>query len=261
MSFNKLEHCPRPNTRRKIVIRACSGDQAGDLIIGDRLVPIAPHPPSREHSARGSATGSSSVSSNHRADQAPLKASRPSMRVAPNPSVAQFPLGTNQPVVDNPVDPTRIAQAILQAMGNPSVGHATNFLAQPNLGPPQPDHAKFRAIILVLQPSIQGNSSYGTDIPTTAPANSITFALQRLGVDDPGLTEPYDESYLDGFADLPMKFLPEEFPNRFSAKGDPHLHITNYLLLVPAIRDRSVALKAMFAHSLTGDTKFYLRRK
>ncbi|ERN12813.1 hypothetical protein AMTR_s00180p00021750 [Amborella trichopoda] len=75
----------------------------------------------------------------------------------------------------------------------------------------------------------------------------------KIGVDDPTLIEPYDESYLDGFADLPMNFLQTEFCNRFSGKDDPHLHITSYILAMSAIRDRSVALKVMFTHSLTGD--------
>ncbi|ERN11853.1 hypothetical protein AMTR_s00020p00113210 [Amborella trichopoda] len=59
--------------------------------------------------------------------------------------------------------------------------------------------------------------------------------LQILGVDDLALIEPYDETYLDGFANLPMNFLPPEFRNHFGGKGDPRLHITIYILVVPAI--------------------------
>ncbi|ERN17982.1 hypothetical protein AMTR_s00046p00103820 [Amborella trichopoda] len=106
--------------------------------IGDPPIPVDPCPPSREHSARGSSTRSSSSRNSRRADQAPLRAAQPSVRLAIEPSMAQFPLGASQPEVDNLIDPARIAQAILQAIGNPSLGQAKNFSAQPNLGPPQP---------------------------------------------------------------------------------------------------------------------------
>ncbi|ERM98488.1 hypothetical protein AMTR_s00072p00171660 [Amborella trichopoda] len=59
---------------RIITVCAFIGGQASDLSIGDPLVPIAPHPPSREYSARGSTTKSSNVRNNRRADQAPLRA-------------------------------------------------------------------------------------------------------------------------------------------------------------------------------------------
>ncbi|ERM96901.1 hypothetical protein AMTR_s00074p00075240 [Amborella trichopoda] len=36
-------------------------------------------------------------------------------------------------------------------------------------------------------------------------------SLQKMGVDDPTLIGPYDEFYLDGFADLPMNFLSPKF--------------------------------------------------
>ncbi|ERN02574.1 hypothetical protein AMTR_s00087p00080550 [Amborella trichopoda] len=77
--------------------------------------------------------------------------------------------------------------------------------------------------------------------------------LQRLGVDDLALIEPYDESYLDGFAELQINFLPPEFGNHFNGKGNPRLHVTSYLLVVLTIRDRPVTLKAMFVHCLAGD--------
>ncbi|ERN02390.1 hypothetical protein AMTR_s00096p00102060 [Amborella trichopoda] len=63
----------------------------------------------------------------------------------------------------------------------------------------------------------------------------MLVALQRLGVDVPALTEPYDESYLDVFTNLLMNFLPLEFRNRFVGKGDLRLYITSYLLAVSAI--------------------------
>ncbi|ERN17963.1 hypothetical protein AMTR_s00046p00084060 [Amborella trichopoda] len=67
---------------------ALSGGQADDLSIGDPPIPIVPCRPSGEHSARGSATRSSSVRSNRRADHAPRRATQFSIRLVPNPSVA-----------------------------------------------------------------------------------------------------------------------------------------------------------------------------
>ncbi|ERN02573.1 hypothetical protein AMTR_s00087p00080500 [Amborella trichopoda] len=75
--------------------------------------------------------------------------------------MAQFPLGASQPMVDNTVDPGRIAQVVLQAIGNPSLGQAANFFAQPNLGSPStwssktrsgdgPEQAHFGTVVSVL---------------------------------------------------------------------------------------------------------------
>ncbi|ERM98833.1 hypothetical protein AMTR_s00093p00166840 [Amborella trichopoda] len=51
-----------------------------------------------------------------------------------------------------------------------------------------------------------------------------------------------------------MNFLLPKFCNRFKGKGEPLLHVTSYLLVVSAIRDKPVALIAMFVHSLTEDS-------
>ncbi|ERM96900.1 hypothetical protein AMTR_s00074p00075100 [Amborella trichopoda] len=89
---------------------------------GDPSIPVAPHPPTLENSGSGSATGSSSAHSSCRTDQAQLRASQISVRLAANLSMAQFSLGASQPVVENIVDLARIAQAVLQAIRNPSLG-------------------------------------------------------------------------------------------------------------------------------------------
>ncbi|ERM95506.1 hypothetical protein AMTR_s00151p00064440 [Amborella trichopoda] len=50
-----------------------------------------------------------------------------------------------------------------------------------------------------------------------------------------------------------MNFIPPDFQNRFNGKHFPQLHLTSYLLDVPVLHDKPVALKAMFIHSLVGD--------
>ncbi|ERN02391.1 hypothetical protein AMTR_s00096p00102130 [Amborella trichopoda] len=129
--LQQAEVLPPSRRRTQDRVSACGGGQAGDLSIGDPPVLITPRPPSRVHSTKGSATRSFNVCSSRGANQAPLRVAQPSIRLAPNPSVDKFPQGMSQQVVDNPVDSNRIAQAVLQAMGNPSLGHTTN--SQPNI--------------------------------------------------------------------------------------------------------------------------------
>ncbi|ERN04482.1 hypothetical protein AMTR_s00081p00023910 [Amborella trichopoda] len=110
------------------------------------------------------------------------------------------------------------------------------------------------------QPSTFGSNPWVSSAPVDMKYQSLErqmkvmrTTLQRLGLDNSALTETYDESCLNGFANLPMNFLPLEFQNRFNGKGDPQLHVTSYLLVLPAIRDKPIALKAMFVHSLARD--------
>ncbi|ERN08885.1 hypothetical protein AMTR_s00015p00213020 [Amborella trichopoda] len=78
-------------------------------------------------------------------------------------------------------------------------------------------------------------------------------SLQRRGVNDLTLMEPYDESYLDDLTDLPINFIPPDFRICFNGKGDTNLHMTSYLLAMPTLCDKPLALKVMFVHSITED--------
>ncbi|ERM94897.1 hypothetical protein AMTR_s00009p00147720 [Amborella trichopoda] len=77
-------------------------------------------------------------------------------------------------------------------------------------------------------------------------------ASRRLKVHDPALMESYDESYLDGLAELPLNFVKLNFRNHFNVKGNPQLHVMSYLA-IHTLRDKPTALNAIFAHSLVGN--------
>ncbi|ERN02826.1 hypothetical protein AMTR_s00086p00142870 [Amborella trichopoda] len=79
-------------------------------------------------------------------------------------------------------------------------------------------------------------------------------ALQWMGVDDTTLMDPHDETYLDSLVDLPMNFVPTYFLNHFNGTRDANLHVMSYLLTVPTLCDKPIALKVMFVHSLAGDS-------
>ncbi|ERN02734.1 hypothetical protein AMTR_s00085p00167710 [Amborella trichopoda] len=188
-------------------------------------------------------------------------------------------------MVGSIIDSDVIAQVIIQAMGNPSLRHVANHSAQPDpkkvprrpfLEPsyqfyhPQPREAppvpmalgyplvhQPTPIYLATQHATLRNSLGCTEAKylfLEGYVKTMRGALQRLGVDDLALMESNDKSYLEGLTDLPINFLPPYFRNRCNGKDDPQLRVTSYLLVIPTLCDKPVALKAMFVHSLAGDT-------
>ncbi|ERM97347.1 hypothetical protein AMTR_s00073p00161500 [Amborella trichopoda] len=121
----------------KVCIQAFDGNQANDLSVASLGIPVAPAQPHKETSLRHSTSKASSTHNSCGVDHTPLRTTPPNVGVVGDPSMAQIPLRISPPMVGSTIDQVVIVQVVLQAMGNPSLGHAVNLSAQPNSGSPQ----------------------------------------------------------------------------------------------------------------------------